>query len=280
MTDYKYTQGKQNKELVRSDIAKIIFEIDSLKNKKLELFEDKKYNTETKNILKELFNNIQKTHNFLYDTLLPDKKEKLLVYVIEKSLSGKSLSLIDKTLLKSLDKNLLYLQRDIDETQDKDRLWGYKIAKNDTIKIQKYESNTFIEPTLNDLKSIKKNVNKRIKAESPPALIIGYLEYKAATNSIHLKIRDKSKEGKKGTQIKTGSICGNDGMKKNIITKYIEETLKDDKYSQISKAPGKENLCFELEIYLRHHDIINKDSMKWFYNLEEIKKIKINKKKY
>jgi hypothetical protein len=280
MTDYKYTQGKKDKELIRSDIVKIIFEIDTLKNTKLELFEDKKYNTETKNVLKELFNNIQKTHNLLYDTLVPEKKEKLLVYIIEKSFSGKLLNGIDKTLLKSLDKNLLYLQRDIDDTQDKDRLWGYKIANHDTIKIQKYDSNTFIDPTMNELKSIKKNVNKRIKVESPPALIIGYLEYKAATNSIHLKIRDKSKEGKKGTQIKTGSICGNDGMKKNVITKYIEDTLKDDKYEQVSKAPGKENLCFELEIYLRHHDIINKDGMKWFYNLEETIEREINKKKY
>ena len=50
------------------------------------------------------------------------------------------------------------------------------------------------------------------------------------------KIRDKRVEGKKGTQIKTGSICDNDGMKKGKILDYIQFVLDtDDIYKDVNK---------------------------------------------
>ena len=57
----------------------------------------------------------------------------------------------------------------------------------------------------------------------PPADLCGYLEYKLPQNEIVFKIRDKGTEsGKKGTQIKTGSICNNDGMRKNKVVSFIQ----------------------------------------------------------
>ena len=47
-------------------------------------------------------------------------------------------------------------------------------------------------------------------------MILGYLEYKKSTDEVLLKIRDKTNEGKKGTQIKM-EVYGNDGMKKDKI---------------------------------------------------------------
>ena len=281
ITDYKNTKGDKDIEQISLNtfITKIIMERSSYLKKKTQLLnESKNSNTD----ILELLSNINKTYNLSYDFLIPDKKEKLLKYIIEKSFSDKSLLSIDRDIIKYLNKNILYTNRDLGQESESDTIWGYKIAINNTIKMIKYDksSNTFIEPTLTEYKNIKKIINKKIRLEKSPSIIIGYMEYKESNNSINLKIRDKSQEGKKGTQIKTGSICGNDGMKKNVITKYIEETLKIEKYPEVSKAPGKEYLCFELEVYLRHFDIISKDNMRWFYNLEETIEREINKKKY
>ena len=43
---------------------------------------------------------------------------------------------------------------------------------------------------------------------------LGYLEEKLPEKKVVLKIRDTEGQGKKGTQKRTGSICGSDGMKK------------------------------------------------------------------
>jgi len=110
-------------------------------------------------------------------------------------------------------------------------------------------------------------------------------------SSIIFKIRDSKDQDlyTKGTLIKTGSICNNDGMSKNNIIEYIEKITGDNIYSKYitadvsqskkkkaDKLPIKSFLCKHLEFLLRN----NKDSSrKWFYNLEETIEYEINTKK-
>ena len=102
-----------------------------------------------------------------------------------------------------------------------------------------------------------------------------------------MKHGNKSK-GKK-TQIKTGSICNNDGMKKSSIIGFIQNTNKQVQKGRIKKKiiisesssvsnsgsnnntaqninykdviktllPTKEFLCFELETYFKYLDLID-----------------------
>ena len=53
----------------------------------------------------------------------------------------------------------------------------------------------------------------------------------------YLKLEIKT-EGKKGTQIKTGSVCNNDGMRKNKVVTYIqrinEELSEVESFSKIT----------------------------------------------
>ena len=61
--------------------------------------------------------------------------------------------------------------------------------------------------------------------------LIGFIELKLPQKEMEFKIRDKSTEKKdksgkiKGTQVKTGSICNNDGMKKMTVIKFINNLL-------------------------------------------------------
>ena len=85
------------------------------------------------------------------------------------------------------------------------------------------------------------------------------------------KNRDKRKEGPKGTQIKTGSICNNDGMKKGKIIDLIKFLLSDEdafKDTDKKSLPSKDLLCLQLETYLRYFDKERKTT-RYFYNYEE-----------
>ena len=108
-------------------------------------------------------------------------------------------------------------------------------------------------------------------------------------NELLFKIRDKQSEGNKGTQIKTGSVCNNDGMRKNKVVTYIqrineelakvESFPKNNNYKDADKkgVPGKEFLCYELEIYFRYLDIVDENN-RYFYNSEETLEYKLNEK--
>ena len=68
-----------------------------------------------------------------------------------------------------------------------------------------------------------------------PNIIIGFVELKLPTKNMIFKIRDKSNEARsnktgkvKGTQVKTGSICNNDGMKKPTIIKFLNTLINQD----------------------------------------------------
>ena len=113
-----------------------------------------------------------------------------------------------------------------------------------------------------------KSFNKKVHAQ--PADLIGYLEEK--NSLINIKIRDQtsSLEGAKKQdkrQIKTGSVCGNEGMRKEKIISFIKNSgFGDDK---LKTYFNKELLCKQLEIYLLSNDINKTDDKRWFYTLEE-----------
>ena len=92
------------------------------------------------------------------------------------------------------------------------------------------------------------------------------------------KIRDKTNQGSntKGSQIKTGSICNNDGMKKANIVGYIERILGNKINPDL---PVKKVLCKYLELILRYKDITD-DSHRYFYSPEETIEYKLNEKTF
>ena len=111
---------------------------------------------------------------------------------------------------------------------------------------------------------------------------------------MEFKIRDKSTEkrdssGKiKGTQVKTGSICNNDGMKKPTVIKFINNILdrKDDPAyfgKDKKELPNKDLLCLQLEVYFKYFDTQNSKPTRihkrYFYNYEESLEYKLTKKK-
>ena len=233
----------------------------------------------------------------------PDKKEILIRYLIKNKLS--------ETLDEEEDKmfkncyNILYTNDHVyykDPMYDGDNsLFGYKIINDGKLKYYKIiDGGEFIEVSLNEKKLIDKSLRKKIDENNetrPPANLCGYLEHKMPQNDILFKIRDKGTEGgKKGTQIKTGSVCNNDGMKKNKVISFIQainkELIKyekkikssdipsnDDNYKDYEKIniPGKDFLCTEFEFYLRYLDIIDTTN-RYYYNSEETIEYKLNEK--
>ena len=225
--------------------------------------------------------------------MIPKNKELLLQSLLLLKYKYRDLDIDVDNLLQDLQTNFIYIKRDIDSTSNysDDYIWGYKIYNPTTndIKYKQFNRTEFIfdDPKVSDLQKIKKSLNIKIRNENSNS-IIGYLEYKKTTNEVVLKIRDKTNEGKKGTQIKTGSVCGNDGMKKDKIIKFITNVLNSVSEDNLvyseditkSSMPGKPNLCAELELYLRNYDSEIKNNFRWFYNLEEAVERELYKKVY
>ena len=121
--------------------------------------------------------------------------------------------------------------------------------------------------------------------------LIGFIELKLPQKEMEFKIRDKSTENKdksgklKGTQVKTGSICNNDGMKKPTVIKFINNLLglqdSSKAYYEVEKKglPNKDLLCLQLEVYFKYFDKDRKDRKRYFYNYEESLEFKLTKKK-
>ena len=106
------------------------------------------------------------------------------------------------------------------------------------------------------------------------------------------KIRDQvvtpgatRKDGKvKKTQIKTGSICNNDGMKKDKVIKFMSDLLElktDLPYEGIDKKllPNKDLLCIQLETLFRYFDKEKRKGKRYFFNYEESIEHKLTHKK-
>ena len=253
------------------------------KNKHIEkLINDKNFTSKEKITLTQLQERLNKIPNKdnAYNYLDVDKKEELLKILI-KNKNKKNLDDLEKQMLFNLDSNILFIRRDLDMMyKNKDDIYGYKIIDGeDNVRYIKYDSkkDTFIKPPSDDLKLIIKNIMRNIKNELPPNNFIGYLVNKKG-NNIELKIREKN-ESKKLTEIKTGSICGNEGMKKDKIIYYIRNVYNKMKYLGERSLPGKKNLCNELEMYLRLRELENQNSKRWYYTSEEAVERGLNKKK-
>ena len=238
----------------------------------------KKFTEKKKNSLINSIDRLSQVNkvNMLYSYIDTAQKEYLIQIVIKKQKEG-ILNELEKQMLYFLDPNILYYKRDLGDSSKKDVIFGYKIAENETtVKYMMYENNKFRVVDRGDKMIILKQIKNSIKNEYPENKLIGYLVNKKG--KIQLKIKEKN-TGKKLTQIKTGSICGNEGMKKDTIVEYIS-TIKDV-YDLGSKTtiPGKDILCLELEIYIRLNELNETDSKRWFYNAEEVIEREINKKK-
>jgi len=208
-------------------------------------------------------------------------KELLIQYLIIKSITNK-LTYEEITIMNSI-YNILYYKEDvwyedIRYTGD-NKIWGYKVVDNKKIKYMKYDydKHIFVNASNDEVKQIQKSFKKKLKLQPPPANIIGYYELKLPQNTLLFKIRDKTNQGTKGTQIKTGSICDNDGMKKATIIDYIEKLLKTKIYSNSDDVPNKTLLCKHLELILRFLNITD-TNYRYFYGPEETIEYNLNKK--
>ena len=219
---------------------------------------------------------------FIIDSIDLSEKEILIRYFL-KNLDSE-FSSNEKRIFNYLDKNLLRYNRDIyygdSEYESYNDIWGYKIVKNNELKYYKLnsDSNTFEIASETDLANIKRSIGR--KPVKDMSIIIGYMLEKLPEKKIIFKIRDKTGEGKKGTHIKTGSICGNEGMKKEKLVTFINK-ITDTQYYHKTKItstsiPTKDLLCLELELYLRLNDLNNKENKRWFFNIEESIEFKLH----
>ena len=117
---------------------------------------------------------------------------------------------------------------------------------------------------------------KKSKQIANPANIIGYYELRSNQTIPEFKIRDKTDQGTKGSQIKTGSVCNNDGMKKDTIVSYIKRVLGHKIDSTLSV---KGALCKYLEFILRYNDLTD-GTHRHFYGPEETIEYKLNEKAF
>lgn len=148
---------------------------------------------------------------------------------------------------------------------------GFKIATNNkTIKYYFNDGKPMNKAPL----SYETNLMALMEKEPQGNSIIGYLEQRP--KEVVFKIRDKVDEGSKGTQIKTGSVCGNEGMKKGKIVEFLNSVKGT---TNTNSKPGKPNLCFELELELRNKDRSQYGNKRWFYNSVEAVEREFYKKK-
>ena len=230
-----------------------------------------------------------------FDYLDPNNKSVFCEILIKKFFKNRSsLTDYEKKMVIGIDslynimkyKDVYY--KDVMFKGDLEEIWGYKLATTSkTLNYYKYnkEMNAFKLASSEEVKNINKSFKKK-QQESPinPYLLVGYIELKMPQKKMIFKIRDKRSEGTKGTQIKTGSICNNDGMKKNTIIDYIRYLFFMQEYDFIYKdvnkkeLPSKSLLCLQLETYLRYFDS-DKSTEGYFYNYEQTLEHKLTEKK-
>ena len=234
--------------------------------------------------LKSIFNSI----NYGWLDYLDPLRKKVVCEVLIYKFFNNTLSAEETDILEQLYNIMTFKDvyfKDISFKGDLKKIWGYKLA-NSNKKIEYYRwteaINDFKIATSEEVQSINKSILKKNKTN--PILeafnLVGYIELKKPQNTMMFKIRDKRKEGKKGTQIKTGSVCNNDGMKKNKIIEFISYLIEDNSiYKDTSKRnlPSKDLLCIQLETYLRYSDLDKKN--RYFYNYEETIEYKLTDKK-
>jgi len=229
---------------------------------------------------------LDKIVKYYIDFMDINDKEKLTKYLIYNSLLSK-LTKFEETIFETLS-NILYFKKDV-YFEDilyngPEKIWGYKKINKNKIEYRRldYETNKFVLAEEEDIKQIQKSFKKKSKTMPNSANIIGYYELRPNQTIPEFKIRDKTETVSKGSQIKTGSICGNDGMKKGKIVSYIN-TIKGTKIftnDTYKEWPVKIELCRYLELILRYNDITGVDSRRHFYGPEETIEHKLNEKSF
>ena len=263
--------------------SKILYQLDNKKNIIDSIPKDQRYKI------------IDIILNYEQDGISNQKKKQIIEYLISKGSENQT------PLENLLYENMYNILRTKDNVYYRDKtyqgnndVWGYKIVDAKSIVYKKYDSvkKIFIPASKDEITAINKSFklnNYQRKNMADPTLtpkisaanLIGYMEYK--TNKTSFKIREVDVEKKlKKTQIKTGSVCDNSGMKNHTIVKYIQTMMKNDKiYSNLKRAdfPPKHFMCKQLEILFRYYDIFPEGKqIRYFYNEEETIEYGVNLK--
>jgi hypothetical protein len=183
--------------------------------------------------------------------------------------------------------------KDISVKGDPKLIWGFKFADyNKKMVYFKYDSNSdskstdypFVKADQSETQSIQKSFLKRKKEKTKeflePHMLIGYIELKHPQKTMLFKIRDNThvlggtrKDGKvERTQIKTGIICKNDGMKKKKVIEFMIKLLDINTnlpYDDPKMLPNKDLLCIQLETFFRYFDKERHNGKRYFFNYEE-----------
>ena len=249
---------------------------------------DKSFDSRVNAYKDKVNDDLNKVLNIKLDTIVKyyvdfmdiNDKENLTKYLIYKSLTGK-LTNLEESIEKTLS-NILFFKKDVFYEdivyKGHEKIWGYKKINVKKLEYWRfdYDKNQFLSATDEDIKQIQKSFKKKLKTIPKSADIIGYYELKPNQTIPEFKIRDKTEQGTKGSQIKTGSVCNNDGMKKSTIVTYIERILG---HKIDSKWPLKEELCKYLELVLRYNDLTD-ETHRHFYGPEETIEHKLNEKTF
>jgi hypothetical protein len=253
------TKAKAQKRKIKID------EIDNLKNMLA-------YKTE---IIKNRTNPIEKLNKLLLECdidWMPSLEKEFLIRELLKNDSLRSenndiFSILSNTNL--IYYNNVYYKDPKFKTESSNKLYGYKIVKNNKLIYYKFQDDEFTKCNREETNQIKKSLRKKIIEEKINVMEkIGYLEEKMPEKKVILKIRDTKGQGELGTQKRKGSVCGSDGMKKGFITKYLSDLPKAE---NIETDVSKDYLCIIIELILRTN---NKkkflDTFQHrFYNVEE-----------
>lgn len=254
--------------------------------------------------LKDIFSEIP---FYWVDHLDPNRKMILCEVLILKNYR-KTISPDEKALLESLYNIMTFnnvYYKDLSFKGNKKAIWGYKLATFEKkLEYMRFDekSESFVSASAEERQAIQKSFMKQesdkgangklVNSEFFEANnLIGFIELKLPQKEMEFKIRDKSTEKKdktgkiKGTQVKTGSICNNDGMKKPTVIKFINNLLglsdAGSAYHGVEKRglPNKDLLCLQLEVYFKYFDKDRRDQKRYFYNYEESLEFKLTKKK-
>jgi len=269
---------RKNKVKTDLDTDKFQKKLNKIYNSKLKIITDRlKINVPKGNELINYIDNLKKKIglNIPYSYLDPINKE-ILIEIIIKKQKNNSLSSVENQMFKLLDSHILFNSRDLGITENGEDIFGYKIATSETnVKYMAYKDDKFSLVDMTNKLKILKNIKNKIKSELPPNKLIIYMFNK--NNKMNIKIKEKNTETKL-TKVKTGSICGNEGMKKDTIVEYINK-IKRGTYKEGS-LPSKDLLCLELDIYIRLNELNSTtNNARWFYTAEEAIEREINLKK-
>jgi hypothetical protein len=271
-----YSNSIKTKKNISTDTSIYQSLIDDLYKKQIKLINDtKKFTKDKKELLISYIDKINKNKflNLRYSYLEPSKKE-ILIQIIIKKQKNNMLNKLEKQMIDFLEPYILY-NKDVGITSKKDAIFGYKIAENETnVKYMVYKNDAFGLVDRGDKIQILKRIDSNFKKDKSENSTILYLVNK--NNRMHIKIKEKN-IGKKLTKITSGSICGNEGMKKDNIVEYISAI--NQSYKMDEEIPRKDVLCLELDIYTRLNEMNKKDNKRWFYMAEEAIEREINQKK-